>query len=143
MARSWRPGHFCVRKPDNEIVRVAWYARSMSTTIETGARNEDRATAYLEGLGYFVLERNFKTKLGELDIIARDGRVLVFVEVRSRTSAAFGHAAETVNRTKQGRVARMAALYIGWRRPTFDEARFDVLAITAGAIDHLPDAWRL
>ncbi len=113
------------------------------TTIATGAKNEDRATSYLESLGYVVLERNFKTKMGELDLVARDGEVLVFVEVRSRTSGSYGHAAESVNHAKRGRVARMASLYIGWRRPVFSHARFDVLAVTANKIDHLIDAWRL
>lgn len=132
-----------VRKPDSALVRAVWYAGEMATTIETGARNEDRASAFLEDLGYSILERNFKTRLGELDVVARDGEVLIFVEVRSRTTGSFGHAAETVNHVKQARVARMAALYIGWRRPIFQRARFDVLAITARAIDHIVDAWRL
>jgi putative endonuclease len=125
------------------MTTLLYSADGRPTTIEIGAKNEDRASSFLADLGYVIVERNFKTKLGELDIIARDGDVLVFVEVRSRTTRAFGHAAESVNHTKRARVARMAALYLGWRRPSFAYARFDVLAITARAVDHIVDAWRL
>lgn len=113
------------------------------TTIATGADNEDLAETYLRGRGYRIVERNFKTKIGELDVIARDGAVLCFVEVRSRTSALFGDAIETVDHIKRTRVSRMAQLYIAWRQPVFDTARFDVLGITGDRVTLIRDAWRL
>jgi putative endonuclease len=113
------------------------------TTIATGAANEDVAETYLRRRGYRIIERNFKTKIGELDIIARDGGVLCFVEVRSRTSTAFGDAIETVDHLKRARVSRMAQLYITWRHPEFELARFDVLGITGDRVTLIRDAWRL
>ncbi len=113
------------------------------TTIATGARHEELAAGELEARGYRIVERNFKTKLGELDIIARDGNVLCFVEVRSRADGDHGSAVEAVNPTKRARVSRMAQVYLAWRAPAFEEARFDVVAITGGDIQVIRDAWRL
>lgn len=113
------------------------------TTIATGAANEDLAETHLRRCGYRIIERNFKTKIGELDIIARDGAVLCFVEVRSRTSVHHGDAIETVDHVKRARVSRMAQLYLAWRRPEFDHARFDVLGITGERVTLIRDAWRL
>jgi putative endonuclease len=86
----------------------------------------------LERAGYLIVERNFRCKAGELDIVARDGDTLCFVEVRSRADRAHGHAAETVGRKKQLQVARVAHYYLAVRNPVFVHARFDVVAF-AGA----------
>jgi putative endonuclease len=113
------------------------------TTIATGADNEDVAETYLRRRGYRIIERNFKTKIGELDIIAREGDVLCFVEVRSRGTDRFGDAIETVDYFKRARVSRMAQLYLTRRKPAFEVARFDVLGITGDRITLIRDAWRL
>jgi putative endonuclease len=113
------------------------------TTIATGADNEDVAETYLRRRGYRIIERNFKTKIGELDIVARDGGVLCFVEVRSRTNPKFGDAIETVDHIKRARISRMAQLYLTWRRPELDLVRFDVLGITGDRVTLIRDAWRL
>jgi putative endonuclease len=113
------------------------------TTTHRGNVGEDQAAAYLERAGMHIVERNFKTKLGELDIIAREGPTLVFVEVRMRSTTTFGNAVEMVNHNKQRRVSRIAWQYIKVRRPRFDTARFDVIGITAGDLVHIRDAWRL
>jgi putative endonuclease len=113
------------------------------TTNETGARNEERAVSFLASRGYRIVERNFKTRIGELDIIARDGNILAFVEVRSRASDQYGSALEAVGWGKQSKVSRMAQIYLMWRTPEFDEARFDVVAITGDEITLVKDAWRL
>ena len=115
----------------------------MDTTIETGAGAESRAVELLVRSGYRIVERNYRCKTGELDIVARDGPLLIFVEVRSRCDGEYGHALETVGRDKQRRVSRVARSYLAHRRPRFDEARFDVIAITGGEITHVQDAWRL
>jgi putative endonuclease len=113
------------------------------TTIATGAANEDVAETYLRRRGYRIIERNFKTKIGELDIIAREGGALCFVEVRSRATTAFGDAIESVDHVKRARVSRMAQLYLTWRKPELTVARFDVLGITGDRITLIRDAWRL
>jgi putative endonuclease len=113
------------------------------TTIATGAEHEALATDYLVRHGFRIVERNFKTKIGELDIIAREGDTLCFVEVRSRTGAGYGDAIEAVNAAKQARVTRMAQQYLWWRKPVFEYARFDVVGITAGNVRLIRDAWRL
>lgn len=108
-----------------------------------GRRGEDRALEYLRGLGYHIVERNFRCKLGEIDIVARDGSTLVFVEVRTRRSARFGSALDSVGRTKQLRIARLAAAYATMRRPRFESCRFDVIGITRDRVEHIRDAFRL
>lgn len=113
------------------------------TTIATGSRNEELAASFLVRRGYVVVERNYKTKLGELDLVARQGTTLVFVEVRSRATDQFGSALEAVGWSKQRRVSRMAKMYLAARRPRFDECRFDVVAITGDRIELVKDAWRL
>jgi putative endonuclease len=112
-------------------------------TVALGASAEAAATRLLVERGYEIVERNFRCKAGELDLIARHGRVLVFVEVRSRGDAAHGDAAEMVDALKQRRVARVAEYYLAVREPDYDEARFDVVAITGGHAELIQDAWRL
>ena len=114
----------------------------MVSTTETGNSAEARAVALLLREGYQIVERNFRIKGGELDIVARDNGVLVFVEVRSRGDADHGHAAEMVDRAKQRQVARVALQYIALRDPDFARSRFDVVAITGEQIDLIRDAWR-
>lgn len=112
------------------------------TTIEIGADAEERAACHLETQGYRIVERNYRCKAGELDVVAYDGATLVFVEVRSRASDEFGHAAEMVTPRKQRQVARVAEMYLLERRPRYADARFDVVAITGGDIVLLRDAFR-
>jgi putative endonuclease len=114
----------------------------MATTIEAGASAEARATALLVRAGYRIVERNFRCKSGELDIVARDGDVLCFIEVRSRTDATHGHAAEMIDHRKRSQVERVAFSYIAMRNPDFERARFDVVAITGDDELLIRDAWR-
>jgi putative endonuclease len=111
--------------------------------VERGADAETIATRLLVREGYEIIERNFRRVSGELDIIAREGGVLCFVEVRSRSDDSHGHAAEMVDRKKQLQVARVALHYIGERDPDFTRSRFDVVAITGGEAELIRDAWRL
>jgi putative endonuclease len=113
------------------------------TTIEVGATGEDRAVSFLARRGLRIVERNYRCKVGELDIVARDGGVLVFVEVRSRRSDEFGSALDAISVHKRRKVTRVAAVYLAHRRPAFDQARFDVIAITGTELVHIKDAWRL
>ncbi|HEX2687333.1 MAG TPA: YraN family protein [Kofleriaceae bacterium] len=115
----------------------------MANKIERGASAETRACDLLLDAGYRIVERNFRCNVGELDIIARDGDVLVFVEVRSRADDAHGSAAETIRRTKQGRIVRVARYYLAAVEPVFEQCRFDVVAITAGEAILIQDAFRV
>jgi putative endonuclease len=115
----------------------------MNSTVETGSVAEAQAVSLLVRRGYRIVERNFRCKSGELDVVARDGDVLVFVEVRSRADGSHGDAAEMVDRRKQKQVARVAMQYIGLRDPVFLKARFDVVAITGDEAVLIQDAWRL
>jgi len=112
-------------------------------TLIAGASAEAAATRLLLERGYRIVERNFRCKAGELDLVAKDGSVLVFVEVRSRADADHGHAAEMVDAHKQRQVARVAEHYLAIREPEYDEVRFDVVAITGGEAELIQDAWRL
>jgi putative endonuclease len=114
------------------------------STHEKGRRGEDRAAALLRARGYHVVERNFRCRQGEIDVVARDGAdTLVFVEVRTRADAEHGTALETVRSVKQRRIADAAAYYLSVRRPPFTRCRFDVLAITGEDVVLIKDAFRL
>ena len=99
-----------------------------SPTSIKGDAGEQRAVEYLQAEGYRVLERNFRVRGGEIDIVALDGEVLCFVEVRTRTSADHGEPVETVGRAKQGRLVTAARHYLG-RHEQDREIRFDVIGI--------------
>ncbi len=94
-----------------------------------GRRGEDLACEELRRRGYAILARRFRTRHGEIDIVARDGDVLVFVEVKARSSARFGGARSAVTWPKQRKIMMMAQRYmkrVGWsKRP----CRFDIVAI--------------
>jgi len=111
--------------------------------VQRGASAEDAAAQLLSDAGYRIVERNFRCKAGELDIVARDGDVLVFVEVRSRSDDEHGSAVEMIRRTKQRRVARVAMYYLATVEPVFEQCRFDIVAITAGEAILLKDAFRV
>ena len=111
--------------------------------IQRGASAEADAAQLLATAGYRIVERNFRCKAGELDIVARDRDVLVFVEVRSRADDEHGTASEMIGHAKQRRVARVAAAYLAMRVPAFDECRFDIVAITAGEAVLIKDAFRV
>lgn len=113
------------------------------STHTLGRRGEDRAVVYLRTHGYRIVERNFRCKLGELDVIARDGDTLVFVEVRTRSSGSRGGALEMISAAKQRQVARVASYYLAIRRLESATCRFDVVGITGEHIELIRDAFRL
>lgn len=97
-----------------------------------GKAGEDLACEELRRRGYAILDRRYRTRSGELDIVARDGLTLVFVEVKTRASQRFGSPVEAVTPAKCRQVAAMAADYLARRRPAARACRFDVVAITFG-----------
>ncbi|MCZ6830403.1 MAG: YraN family protein [Gammaproteobacteria bacterium] len=99
--------------------------------MNKGQYYEEHAVDYLLKAGLKLLERNFRCKAGEIDIICSQGQQLVFVEVRYRSNRNFGSAAASVDRNKQRKIIRAAQFYLQ-SRPRFHDrpCRFDVLAIT-------------
>ena len=89
-----------------------------------------------------MLARNWRCRDGELDLIVRQGRLMVFCEVKARTTDAFGVPAEAVNRTKQARIRRLAARWLDSEAPVRPrQIRFDVVAILGGAIEVIQGAF--
>jgi len=97
---------------------------------ETGHQGEQIALAFLIGLGYRLIERNWRCRSGEIDLIVTDGPVLVFVEVKARNGGGFGLPQEAVGPAKQARIRRLAQYYLQVRARDDEECRFDVVAIT-------------
>ena len=99
-----------------------------------GKSGEDLAVAELERRGYVILDRRYRTRHGEIDIVAREGETTVFVEVKARASREFGTAAEAVTPWKQRRLGSMALDYLARHRLLGRPCRFDVVAVDgAGA----------
>ena len=95
-----------------------------------GQEWEDLAEKRLKSEGYRILDRNFRTKVGELDFVARDGPTLCFIEVKGRRSLRFGAPAEAVTLEKQRRISRAAEAYLQGKRLSESVCRFDVVSIT-------------
>jgi putative endonuclease len=100
-----------------------------------GRVGEEEAVAWLCRRGYRVVERNARTRAGEIDLVAEDGDTLCFVEIKARTTAAYGPAVAAVGRAKQRRLLRAAALWLA-RHPQDRPCRFDVLGLDAAG-----DGW--
>ena len=98
-----------------------------------GRQGEDRAARYLSGHGYKVLERNFRTPLGEIDLIALHEGEIVFVEVKTRTDGSFGPPELAVNPAKQRRMIKAALSYIKAKKFHQMPCRFDVVAINGAS----------
>jgi putative endonuclease len=122
---------------------------SPETTTDLGRRAEDQALAYLESRGLHLLLRNHRCRGGEIDLVLREGEVLVLVEVRSRSSRDYGGAAASIGPRKQRRLI-LAARHLLRTRPELARlrARFDVVAIDAGetpgttTLEWIRDAFR-
>jgi len=95
-----------------------------------GKAGEEAAGRYLKRLGYRILEQNYRTPVGELDIIAMDGDTLVFVEVKSRRTDSFGSPEEAVGPHKQRQMARAALMYMAAKKKSGLPCRFDVVGVT-------------
>ena len=116
---------------------------------ETGTVGEALALRYLEREGYEVLERNYRTRYGEIDLVVRRGTTLVFVEVKSRRGTGFGEPLEAVTPRKQERVRLMAEQYLAEKGPEFaggfEEMRFDAVGVLVGPgthdVRHVEDAF--
>lgn len=115
---------------------------------QIGASGEDIAAAFLKGIGYVILTRNYRKRFGEIDIIAEDDTTLVFVEVKTRSTTAFGNPLEAVDGRKQRRMVRAALAYLSSQGRHGQSARFDVIAVQLQAqgpprIEHVRNAFDL
>ena len=98
-----------------------------------GKEGEDRAARFLSKQGYKILERNYRTRTGEIDLIALHQGTVAFVEVKTRTNNAFGAPELAVTPQKQRRMVKAALGYIKYKKLHQVPCRFDVVAISAGA----------
>ena len=98
-----------------------------------GSAAEERAAAYLKALGFTILKRNVRGPGGEIDIVARDGDTIVFVEVKARMSHSHGSALAAVDARKRARLRAVAADYLQYVAPNAS-ARFDVLAVDGDTV---------
>lgn len=98
---------------------------------QLGREGEEMAAAELERLGYHILVRRYRSRFGEIDLIARDDTTVVFVEVKTKTDSRFGDPAEMVTLQKQRRLVSMAEEYVSGHRLHATPCRFDVVTIDA------------
>lgn len=119
-------------------------ASQTNTHIQTGQKGENLAAAYLQENGYTIIQRNYRHKRTEIDIIAQKDDLLVFVEVKTRASDLFGYPEEAVNRRKERILLNAAEGYIH-RQQWSKDIRFDIIAVTltepAPFIHHIEDAF--
>jgi len=117
----------------------------MADRRELGELGEALAERLLRSKGYRILARNHRTRLGEIDLVCRDRDTIVFVEVKARTSDAFGSPADAVGSTKRSRLRRLAEEYLAGRGEEDRPVRFDVVSVRldgpAPAVEHIEGAF--
>ena len=111
-------------------------------TRRTGNIGEDIAVLYLQKHGYVILERNFRVKRGEVDVIAKQGDYYVFVEVKRRSSDKFGLPREAVDYRKQRTIVQCAKIWLLKKRLYGAPVRFDVVEILGDDVSVIVDAFR-
>jgi len=116
--------------------------------LGVGQRGESIAEAYLRGQRFTILEKNYRGKTGEIDIVAREGDTIVFVEVKARRNLAYGPPQLAVTPFKQRQISRTALTWLAHRKRADAAARFDVIAIIlpdhdVPKIEHIRNAFEL
>lgn len=106
-----------------------------------GAQKELLAVHYLKSKGMEILEQNFRCRIGEIDVIARDGETIVFVEVKYRKDGSFGSPFEAVDRRKQNTIRLVAQYYLQQKNQNGCMMRFDVIGILGERLEHLKNAF--
>lgn len=113
-------------------------------TKPLGRKGEDLAAAHLRNHGWEILERNYRTRLGEIDLICRDRDTIVFVEVKTRASDEFARPDQSVTLRKQAKLRRLVEDYLVTHRLESRDVRFDVMGVTVGSrrpqFDHIVGA---
>ena len=106
-----------------------------------GRVGEKKSAEYLKKKGYKIIKTNYKTPMGEIDIIAQDKSVTVFIEVKTRSSDEYGAPSEAVNYKKQEKYFKVATYYLQREGKMDSECRFDVIEIEDGQINHILNAF--
>jgi putative endonuclease len=114
---------------------------SVQNNRTVGAEHEKIAGEYLAHQGYEILDYNFHSRTGEIDIIARDGEYLVFVEVKYRKSTASGHPLEAVTATKQKAISKTALFYMKKHGLEYMPVRFDVVGMVDEQVTLIKNAF--
>ncbi|MFD2571491.1 YraN family protein [Spirosoma soli] len=116
----------------------------MAQHNETGKQGEAEAVRYLQEKGYEVLARNYRYQHAEIDLVAKKGKLLIFVEVKTRSNLSYGNPEEFVSYTKAKLVMRAAEHYV-FANDWFHDVRFDIIAITLAGnewrVKHIEDAF--
>jgi putative endonuclease len=121
----------------------------LDSAKEVGAKGEKLAAKFLKRKGYKVIQRNYKCKLGEIDIVAEHDGTIVFVEVKTRQTQEFGPPQYAVTAAKRGQISKVALSYIRDKKMVDQSCRFDVIGITFQSeshkpeIDHIENAFQL
>ena len=109
---------------------------------QTGSHYEDQVAAFLKQQGFLILEQNFHCRRGEIDLIARDGKYLVFIEVKYRKNGAFGSALDAIDIRKAAQVRQIAAIYLHQKRyPEDTPCRFDAAGVDNNRITYIKNAF--
>ncbi len=106
-----------------------------------GGFGERLAAAHYRAHGYAVLERNWRCRMGEIDLICARGATLVVCEVKARSGPSHGHPLEAVTATKQRRLRRLAAAYLRQQERRWPEVRFDVVSVLGGTLEVVEGAF--
>lgn len=116
----------------------------MAQHNDTGKQGEEEAVRYLQQQGYQVLERNYRYQHAEIDLIAKKGKMVIFIEVKTRTNVSFGNPEEFVSYTKAKLIMRVAEHYI-FAKDWQNDIRFDIVAVTIIGnelhVKHIEDAF--
>ena len=110
---------------------------------QVGTEKENLAAEYLKKKGYFIIEKNYRVRQGEIDLIARDGMCIVFVEVKYRANGRSGDALEAVTGAKIRQISKTAHFYLNQKKISIDNTpiRFDVIGINGDSITHVENAF--
>ncbi len=116
--------------------------------VQIGRKGEQLAMIYLKQAGYSIVTTNYRNKIGEIDIIARDKDIYVFFEVKTRTSMLYGRPAEAVNADKQQKIIHTALFYLQQTHNLEEDCRFDVIEVLLSnnkgtQINHIKSAFSL
>ncbi len=114
------------------------YTKNKKTAVSIGALGEEAAALAIKKKGYKIIERNYRTKMGEIDLIAKDGEYTCFVEVRLRKTNDYGSPADTIGQEKQRKIIKTATIYAIENNIYDTPIRFDVVLINADVNGKIP-----
>lgn len=118
----------------------------MNNNILKGKSGEEIVRDYLISKGYIIIESNYRNKIGEIDIIAKDRNILVFIEVKTRTNITYGYAFEAVDKRKQRKIINTSMAYIKFKNYKNTQLRYDIIEVYLQneiKINHLENAFCL